>query len=132
MNQYPLWKYVLIAAVLIVGIVFALPNIFGNNPAVQVKADRDAPVDEVLEGRVVNNLKSVGIEPIRVERDNRSLLLRFADENTQLEAQDLIATLEAQNRANGADPDWRTASANWKRLEDVPDKVLFRAMEAVA
>jgi len=92
MNQYPLWKYLLIVAVLIIGIVFALPNIFGNNPAVQIKADRDAPVDEVLEGRVVDNLKSVGIEPLRVERDNRSLLLRFANENTQLEAQGRIAT----------------------------------------
>ena len=91
MNQYPLWKYLLITAVLLIGVLFALPNIFGSNPAVQVKADRDAPIDEVLEGRVVDDLKSAGIAPLRVERDNRSLLLRFADENTQLEAQDLIA-----------------------------------------
>ena len=91
MNQYPLWKYLLIVAVLIIGVVFALPNLFGNDPAVQVKADRAAPIDEVLEGRVVDRLRNAGIEPLRVERDNRSLLLRFADENKQLEAQDLIA-----------------------------------------
>ena len=41
MNQYPLWKYLLIAAVLLVGVFFALPNIYGSNPAVQVKADRN-------------------------------------------------------------------------------------------
>ena len=91
MNQYPLWKYLIIVAVLIIGVIFALPNIFGNDPAVQVKADRAAPIDEVLQGRIVDGLKSAGIEPLRVERDNRSLLLRFADETTQLEAQGLVA-----------------------------------------
>jgi preprotein translocase subunit SecD len=91
MNQYPLWKYLLIAAVLLVGIFFALPNIYGNNPAVQVKADRDAPIDEILEGRVVDGLKSLDLAPLRVERNDRNLVLRFADENIQLKAQDYIA-----------------------------------------
>jgi preprotein translocase subunit SecD len=91
MNQYPLWKYLLIAAVMLVGLFFALPNLYGNNPAVQVKADRDAPVDEILEGRVVDGLKSKGLGPMRVERDGRNLMLRFADENIQLQAQDQIA-----------------------------------------
>jgi len=91
MNQYPLWKYVLIVAVLFVGIFFALPNIYGNNPAVQVKADRDAPVDAALERRVVAALESIGVAPMRVERDGRNLLLRFTDENTQLVARDQIA-----------------------------------------
>ena len=90
MNQYPLWKYLLIVAVLVVGLFFALPNIYGSNPAVQVKADRDAPVDQILEGRLVDGLKSLGMEALRVERDDRSLLLRFADENTQLKAKDYI------------------------------------------
>lgn len=92
MNRYPLWKYLLIAAVLAVGIFFAIPNLYGNNPAVQVKADRDAPVDEILQGRVVDGLKSVGMEILRAERDDRGLLLRFTDETTQLKAQDYIAS----------------------------------------
>ena len=90
MNQYPLWKYLLIVAVLVVGLFFALPNIYGSNPAVQVKADRDAPIDQILEGRLVDGLKSLGMGALRVERDDRSLLLRFADENTQLKAKDYI------------------------------------------
>ncbi len=81
----------LIVAVLFVGIFFALPNIYGNNPAVQVKADRDAPVDAALERRVVAALESIGVAPMRVERDGRNLLLRFTDENTQLVARDQIA-----------------------------------------
>ncbi len=91
MNQYPAWKYLLVVAVLVVGLFFALPNIFGSNPAVQVKADRDAPVDQILEGRLVDGLKSLGLEALRVERDDRNLLLRFVDENTQLKARDYIA-----------------------------------------
>jgi preprotein translocase subunit SecD len=91
MNQYPAWKYLLIVAVLAIGIFFALPNLYGSNPAVQVKADRDAPIDEILEGRVVGGLKSLGLEPIRVERSGRNLLLRFADEDTQLKAREQIA-----------------------------------------
>jgi preprotein translocase subunit SecD len=90
MNQYPLWKYLLIVAVLAIGLFFALPNLYGNNPAVQVKADRSAPVDEILEGRAVDGLKSLGLEPLRVERDDRGLLIRFADENTQLAAKDQL------------------------------------------
>ncbi len=81
----------LIVAVLVVGLFFALPNIFGSSPAVQVKADRDAPVDQILEGRLVDGLKSLGLEVLRVERDERSLLLRFFDANTQLKARDYIA-----------------------------------------
>ena len=91
MNQYPVWKYLLIVAVLAIGIFFALPNLYGSNPAVQVKADRDAPIDEILEERVVGGLKSAGLEVLRIERDARNLLLRFADENTQLKAREQIA-----------------------------------------
>jgi preprotein translocase subunit SecD len=91
MNQYPVWKYLLIVAVLAIGLFFALPNLYGSNPAVQVKADRDAPIDEILEERVVGGLKSAGLEVLRIERDARNLLLRFADENTQLKAREQIA-----------------------------------------
>jgi preprotein translocase subunit SecD len=111
MNQYPAWKYLLVVAVLVIGIFFALPNLYGNNPAVQVKADRDAPIDEILEGRVVGGLKSLGLEVLSVERDDRNLLLRFADENTQLKAQEQITRelgsqyVVALNLAP-ATPDW--------------------------
>jgi preprotein translocase subunit SecD len=91
MNQYPTWKYLLIVAVLAIGLFFALPNLYGSNPAVQVKADRDAPIDEILEGRVVGGLISQGLEPLRVERTDNGLLLRFTDENIQLKAREQIA-----------------------------------------
>jgi preprotein translocase subunit SecD len=90
-NQYPLWKYLLILAVLVIGIFYALPNIYGNDPAVQISPVRGAPVDATLETRVVERLGGFGIEPKRVEIGPRGLLLRFADEETQLKAQDELA-----------------------------------------
>jgi hypothetical protein len=44
---------------------------------------------------------------------------------------DVIEALERENRRRGAEPDWHTASARWKRIEDVPDDVLFGALEAM-
>ena len=44
---------------------------------------------------------------------------------------DVVAALVGENRRRGAEPDWRTASARWKRLEDIPDEVLYGAMEAL-
>jgi len=44
---------------------------------------------------------------------------------------DAIEALERENRRRGAEPDWRTAAARWKRIEDVPDDVLFGALEAM-
>ena len=87
-NQYPLWKYLLVAFVLAVGSFYALPNLYGEDPAVQISAARGAPIDEALEVRVSEELARVGIEALRVERDERRLLLRFDAEETQLRAKE--------------------------------------------
>ena len=89
-NQYPMWKYVLIAAVLGFGCFFALPNIYGEDPAVQISAVRGAPVDESLVERVVQRLGQFEIAPTRVSLDPKRLLLRFNVEDIQLKAQDEI------------------------------------------
>ena len=97
-NQYPLWKYLLVAAVLTVGSFYALPNIYGEDPAVQVSAARGAPVDAELEARVSEELARVGVLPIRVERDDRRLLLRFDGEVAQLRAKDALRNVLDRRR----------------------------------
>jgi len=91
LNQYPPWKYALIAAVLLAGCFFALPNLFGEDPAVQISAPRGAPVDEGLATRMVERLAEADIEPKRapVIEEGR-LLVRFAGEETQLRAQEVL------------------------------------------
>ncbi len=86
-NQYPLWKYLLIVAVLLVGGFFALPNLFGEDPAIQISALRGSEIDAGLERRVRDNLRRFDIVPTEVERRER-LLLRFDSEETQLRARD--------------------------------------------
>ena len=92
-NQYPAWKYALIAAALLVGVVFALPNLFGEDPAVQVSAVRGAPIDETLRDRLVDSMKTAGIEALESEIDAEvtdRLLIRFASGEDQLRARDII------------------------------------------
>ena len=91
MNQYPAWKYLLLVVVLAVSTLYALPNLFGEDPAVQVSPRRGAVLDADLLDRMVVRLNEagVGVKGVPELEANRALL-RFADEESQLEAQDVI------------------------------------------
>ena len=88
-NQYPAWKYALIAVVLLAGVVFALPNLFGEAPAVQVSPVRGAPIDEALRDRLIGRIETEGIVAQESAISDR-LLIRFASGEDQLRARDLI------------------------------------------
>lgn len=91
LNQYPFWKHIIIIVVLVIGCFFALPNLYGEDPAVQISAARGAVVDETLITRISEQLEAAGLEsksPPGFEQD--LLLVRFEDEDTQLRAQDVL------------------------------------------
>lgn len=90
MNQYPLWKYALIVVAVVVGTIYALPNLYGEDPALQVSASRSAPIDAALEDKVRNALQGASLEPLSIERDERQVLVRFHDTETQLKANDIV------------------------------------------
>ena len=91
MNRYPLWKYLIIGAALLVGFFYTLPNFFGEVPAVQVSpAKAVARVDETLLTRVDQALNRANISPDGVFLDPGSIKVRFADTDTQLKAKDVI------------------------------------------
>ncbi len=90
LNKYPLWKYVLIALVMVIGLLFALPNIYGEDPALQISANRGATVDEALVEKVDGALKQAKLPPLTIENDGRQLLARFGSTETQLEAYDVV------------------------------------------
>ncbi|HEY8355993.1 MAG TPA: protein translocase subunit SecD, partial [Ramlibacter sp.] len=70
MNRYPLWKYVIIAVALLIGVFYTLPNFFGEDPAVQVSAGKaTVRVDEATQTRVTQALTQAGIQPQSVVRD---------------------------------------------------------------
>ena len=89
-NRYALWKHFLIAAVLAAGVVFALPNVFGEDPAVQISGERGVAIDARLAARVAGALDAGGVPVRRVTLEEGRLLARFGDTETQLKAQDLL------------------------------------------
>lgn len=89
-NQYPLWKYLLIAVIVITGVIYALPNLYGEDPAVQISPARSEQMDETVQHRVGKVLEQNGIAPLRTEYTGQRMLLRFSDTEIQLKAYDLI------------------------------------------
>ncbi|NQY27623.1 MAG: protein translocase subunit SecD [Piscirickettsiaceae bacterium] len=90
MNHYPLWKNALIIAVIMIGGFFAMPNLYGDDPAIQVSAGRSGKVDLVLLADVEASLKTASIDYKGVVLDDGRLLVRFADGETQLKAKDVL------------------------------------------
>ena len=95
MNRYPLWKYVILAIALVVGIVYTLPNFFGEAPAVQISSGKATlKLDASFEKSVAQILDKAGLKADFVEFDGNSVKARFGDLDTQRKAQDaLIAAL---------------------------------------
>ena len=90
MNKYPLWKYIVIAIALIVSFTYALPNFFGEVPAVQVSGQRSNKVEDALANKIEDALKQAGIAYQSAEREEGVLKVRFGDTDTQLKARDII------------------------------------------
>ena len=93
MNQYPLWKYLLILAALLAGLIYTLPNFFGESPAVQVSPLRSSmKADAALLARVGAALKAASLNPEIVMLEGNSIKARFADTDSQLKAKDVLVT----------------------------------------
>ena len=93
MNQYPLWKYLLILVAVVAGLIYTLPNFFGESPAVQISPLRASlKADAALLARVENILKTASLVPEMAELDGNSVKARFADTDNQLKAKDTLAT----------------------------------------
>jgi preprotein translocase subunit SecD len=91
MNRYAPWQYFIIAAALVMGFLYTLPNFYGEAPAVQVSPHKATiKVDEALKGRVEEILAKGKVEPQGVFLDASSVKTRFADTDTQLKAKDLL------------------------------------------
>ena len=113
LNQYPLWKYIALVVALVLGIVYALPNVYGEDPAVQVSHRTKSLtqedlllIEQKLAGNDINFKSSEILES--------KALIRFDDENIQLQASDFLKSsldkqyLVALNLAP-ATPDWLRA-----------------------
>src|SRR4051812_20623967 len=91
MNRYPLWLNLLIGFAFLIGVIYTLPNFFGEVPAIQVSpAKSTQKVDEELQKRVEGALKAANLANDGIFLEAASLKVRFADTDTQLKAKDAV------------------------------------------
>ena len=92
MNRYPAWKYALLVIALLVGLVYTLPNFFGEAPAVQVSSGKATlKLDATITPRVEEVLKQAGLTADFVRFEGSSVKARFADLDSQRKAKDAIS-----------------------------------------
>jgi preprotein translocase subunit SecD len=91
MNRYPVWKYATLLVALLIGVVYTLPNFFGEAPAVQLSAAKaTSKVDSTTLAKVEAALQEAGLKPDVMSLDGGSIRVRFASTDQQLRAKDVL------------------------------------------
>ncbi|NBB93168.1 MAG: protein translocase subunit SecD [Gammaproteobacteria bacterium] len=90
MNRFPPWKYALLIIILGLGLVYALPNLFGEDPAVQVSSTRGFELQPQITDRVENALSTANVEYGAAEFSPQRLMIRFDNTERQLRAADAL------------------------------------------
>ncbi|HWN47959.1 MAG TPA: hypothetical protein VNM71_11400, partial [Steroidobacteraceae bacterium] len=90
MLEYARWKYILVGVVLAVALLFALPNLFGDDFAIQIARKDHNAIDAPQLASIETTLKQAGVAFTRVELDNGNVIVRFADNDAQLKGRDVV------------------------------------------
>ena len=107
MNRYSLWKYAILVVAMLIGGLYALPNLFGESPAVQVSAAKASmPLDLATVTRVQEALTAAGVAPEVVSLEGSSIKARFTNTDAQLKAKGAI---EKALNPDAADPTYVVA-----------------------
>ncbi|SCY20135.1 preprotein translocase subunit SecD [Nitrosospira sp. Nl5] len=94
MNRYPLWKYLIIAISILLGLFYTLPNFYGESPAVQVSPLRTAAkADTALLQRVEEALKKANLVPSGMFLEEGGVKVRFSDTDAQIKARDTLQSV---------------------------------------
>ncbi len=111
MLEFSRWKYVAILLVVLLSVLYALPNIYPSDPSVQITANRGFAIDDALNQRVQASLKKAGVAAKSLDKENESLLVRMPSLDAQTKANDALRTdlgddyIVALNLASTV-PDW--------------------------
>ncbi|AZG74008.1 protein translocase subunit SecD [Shewanella livingstonensis] len=114
LNKYPMWKNIMVMLIIAIGSFYAIPNLFGEDHAVQIVATRGAEVTASTQTTVVDLLEGQGIAVKRAELENGQLLVRVQNPEQQLIAKESIAELLGQKYTVAlnlapATPEWLEA-----------------------
>ncbi|MCI7354254.1 MAG: protein translocase subunit SecD [[Actinobacillus] rossii] len=114
LNRFPLWKNLMVIFVIAIGALYALPNIYGEDPAVQISGTRGQQANTQTLSEVQSLLATNQITPKSIVLENGSILARFTDTTEQLLAKDKIAEKLGNNYSTAlnlapATPAWLSA-----------------------
>jgi preprotein translocase subunit SecD len=90
MLEYARWKYILVAAVLAVALLFALPNLFGDDYALQIARKDRSAIESAEFATIESTLKGAGVTYTGVELDKGNVTVRFVDSESQLKGRDIV------------------------------------------
>ena len=111
MLEYSRWKYVTILIVVLISAFYALPNVFPQDPSIQISANRGAKIDDALKQQIGQTLTKAGLKSKSIEIQGENLLVRTPDDETQNKAADALRDAlgnrytVAMNRASTV-PEW--------------------------
>jgi preprotein translocase subunit SecD len=97
LNKYPLWKYILVVMVLVIGGLYSAPNLYGEDPAIQVSGLRGAEVNALVLDSVIEKLDEASIGYKKSELADGRILVRLKNEDDQLKAKEAIGTSLGDN-----------------------------------
>lgn len=92
-TKYPTWKYLLFTSLILLGVLFALPNLFGDDPAIQISSPNAASLPPGLKQQVSLELNKVNLPYLSSNEENGNLLIRFRNPDTQLKARDTLKSV---------------------------------------
>lgn len=92
-NRYPLWKYVLLAVVVVLGLLYAAPNLFGDDPAVQISPAKSVQFDQSTVNEVEDALKKANLSYKSLAFEQGQFLIRFHTSDEQIQAKSVLKNL---------------------------------------
>jgi preprotein translocase subunit SecD len=123
MLEYARWKYILVSVVLLFALLFALPNVFGDDRALQIVRKDHSPVDVAQLASIETLLKAKGVVYTRAEVSDGKALVRFAKDTDQLRARDVV-----KDEKNGLAKDYLNAMMFASRAPRWMQVIGLRAM----
>ncbi|VFP84337.1 Protein translocase subunit SecD [Candidatus Erwinia haradaeae] len=97
LNHYPLWKYIILILVLLLGCLYAIPNLYGEDPAIQVTGTHGRMINEALLIQIKNALTHEAVQSKSIIWQSGEILVRFMNNELQLKAREIIQKVVGQN-----------------------------------
>ncbi len=122
-NRYPLWKNLLIVAVVVVAFIYAMPILYSDDPAVQITgASADIPLGDAITNKINDALAAVSIPHGNIERTDQGDIVRFPSTDVQLKAKETIQKALGENYLVALN--LATSTPNWlKDIGAIPMKL---------